>query len=188
MIGWLSAAGGLFSGKAGGFVIAFVVGMAAGGFLMDLRNDAGAKAETEAFVKEMGAVGVAHARANTVLVQSSGRREMNYIDNAYLEREECIAQVQILENIGTATAEARGKALADSRALRASLATRNVEYEQLKKSLEGADATTEKWLSDGVPDGAKCVRYKDAGCTADLFSEAGFPAADRQGAVAQPPK
>lgn len=171
-----------FTGKAGMFVVIFLVGMGAGawsiGFMKDA-GDAGALRKT----------GIAQSKAMIAIVQQSGQREMNYALNSNAERSQAAETVKILQDAMHGTAEAQAAADIRATRLQADLKAKSAQYAKLLEATAHADATARSWLDSDLPADVSCVRYNDAGCKADRFAKAGYPAPpDRPGAVAQPPK
>lgn len=171
-----------FTGKAGLLIIIFLAGMGAGAWGIGFVRNAG---DASALRK----VGIAQAKAMIAVVQQSGQREMNYALNAGAERSQAADTVKILQDAMHGSAEAQ--AAADARAIRlqADIKAKSAQYAKLLEATAHADATAKSWLDSDLPADVSCVRYNDAGCKADRFAKAGYPAPpDRPGAVAQPPK
>lgn len=179
----------LFAGGTGTYLIVLLVGIGLGfwwsGPLGDILHAQDYKALASDAVKTAGV----QSRTMVSTVQNCGRRQMNDLWLAQAERARCDDLIETFRGWDAMDASARSAARKRADQLQADLAAQAAKYQQLVKSYEDADATTSRWLSTELPRSVSCLRYPDAGCAADGFAAAGYPApASDPKAVAQPPK
>lgn len=181
MLSWLT-------GKTWLLLAIGLIAFAAGLYVGDMRGDAGRAGKMESIASDQAKTSLVQNKALVTLVQNAGRREMNYLWREQAERAQFVETVETFQKWDQLGTEAKTAANARAAKLKGDLQAQSAKYDNLVKSYEGADKNTTSWLNTDLPDGFKCVRYADAGCSADYFAAAGYPAPpDHPPAVGQPP-